>query len=104
VLALAVSTRTRASDLPDVPTSLEAGYADSDTTIWYGVFMPAKTPRAIIDNFHAAGMKLLATPQMQEKLKQLAVDPMPLTPAEMDTFVAREIAANGKLIKAAGIQ
>jgi tripartite-type tricarboxylate transporter receptor subunit TctC len=41
---------------------------------------------------------------MQEKLKQLAVDPMPLTPVEMDTFVAREIAANGKLIKAAGIQ
>jgi tripartite-type tricarboxylate transporter receptor subunit TctC len=104
VLALAVSTPARASDLPDVPTTLEAGYPDSDTTIWYGVFMPAKTPRAIIEKFHAAGMRLLATPQMQEKLKQLAVDPMPLTPVEMDTFVAREIVANGKLIKAAGIQ
>jgi tripartite-type tricarboxylate transporter receptor subunit TctC len=104
VLALAVSTSARASDLPDVPTTLEAGYPDSDTTIWYGVFMPAKTPRAIIEKFHAAGMRLLATPQMQEKLKQLAVDPMPLTPVEMDTFVAREIVANGKLIKAAGIQ
>ena len=104
VLALAVSTPARASDLPNVPTTLEAGYPDSDTTIWYGVFMPAKTPRAIIEKFHAAGMRLLATPQMQEKLKQLAVDPMPLTPVEMDTFVAREIAANGKLIKAAGIQ
>ncbi len=46
VLALVVSTPTRASDLPDVPTTLEAGYPDSDTTIWYGVFMPAKTPRA----------------------------------------------------------
>jgi tripartite-type tricarboxylate transporter receptor subunit TctC len=104
VLALVVSTPTRASDLPEVPTSLEAGYPDSDTTIWYGVFMPAKTPRAIIDKFHAAGMKLLATPQMREKLKQLAVDPMPLTPAEMDKRVADEIVANGKLIKAAGIQ
>jgi tripartite-type tricarboxylate transporter receptor subunit TctC len=104
VLALAVSTPTRASDLPDVPTTLEAGYPDSDSTIWIGVFMPAKTPRAIVEKFHAAGMKLLATPRMQEKLKQLAVDPMPLTPAEIDQRVADEIVANGKLIKAAGIQ
>jgi tripartite-type tricarboxylate transporter receptor subunit TctC len=104
VLALVVSTPTRAHDLPDVPTSLEAGYRDSDTTIWYGVFMPAKTPRAIIEKFHAVGTRLLATPQMQEKLRQLAIDPMPLTPAEMDKFVADEIVANGKLIKAAGIQ
>ena len=104
VLALVVSTPVRASDLPDVPTSIEAGYPDSDTTVWYGVFMPAKTPRAIVEKFHAAGMKLLATPQMREKLKQLAVDPMPLTPAEIDKRVAGEIVANGKLIKAAGIQ
>jgi tripartite-type tricarboxylate transporter receptor subunit TctC len=104
VLALVVSTPTRASDLPDVPTSIEAGYPDSDTTIWFGVFMPAKTPRAIVEKFHAAGMKLLATPQMREKLKQLAVDPMPLSPAEIDKRVADEIVANGKLIKAAGIQ
>ena len=41
VLALVVSTPVRASDLPDVPTSIEAGYPDSDTTVWYGVFMPA---------------------------------------------------------------
>jgi tripartite-type tricarboxylate transporter receptor subunit TctC len=104
VLALVVSTPSRAYDLPDVPTSLEAGYRDSDTTVWYGVFMPAKTPRAIVEKFHAAGMRLLAKPQMQEKLKQLAVDPMPLTPAEIDKRVADEIVANGKLIKAAGIQ
>ena len=104
VLALVVSTPVRASDLPDVPTSIEAGYPDSDTTVWYGVFMPAKTPRAIVEKFHAAGMRLLAKPQMQEKLKQLAVDPMPLTPAEIDKRVAGEIVANGKLIKAAGIQ
>jgi tripartite-type tricarboxylate transporter receptor subunit TctC len=104
LVALAVSTATRASDLPNVPTTLEAGYANSDSTIWYGVLMPAKTPRDVIDKFHAAGTKVLATPAMRQKLKQLAVDPMPLTPAEMDTFVAAEIVANGKLIKAAGIQ
>jgi hypothetical protein len=91
VRALVVSTPTRMPDLPDVPTSLEAGYRDSDTTIWYAVFMPAKTPRAIVDKFHAAGMKLLASLQMQERLKQLAVYPMPLTPAGIDKLVADEM-------------
>jgi tripartite-type tricarboxylate transporter receptor subunit TctC len=104
VVALAVSTAARASDLPNVPTTLEAGYANSDLAVWYGVLMPAKTPRAVIDKFHAAGTKVLATPEMRQKLRQLGVDPMPLTPAEMDKFVASEVAANGRLIKAAGIQ
>jgi tripartite-type tricarboxylate transporter receptor subunit TctC len=104
VVALAVSTPTRASALPNVPTTLEAGYANSDLAVWYGVLMPAKTPRAIIDRFHAAGTKVLATPAMRDKLRQLAVDPMPLTPAAMDKFVADEVAANGRVIKAAGIQ
>jgi tripartite-type tricarboxylate transporter receptor subunit TctC len=104
VVPLAVSTSTRASALPNVPTTLEAGYANSDLAVWYGVLMPAKTPRAIIDRFHAAGAKVLAMPAMREKLRQLAVDPMPLAPAEMDKFVADEVAANGKVIKAAGIQ
>jgi tripartite-type tricarboxylate transporter receptor subunit TctC len=104
VVALAVSTATRASVLPNVPSTLEAGYMNSDLAIWYGVLMPAKTPRSIIDKFHAAGMKVLATPAMRAKLKQLAVDPMPMTPSEMDKFVASEIAANGRLIRAAGIQ
>ena len=54
LLALAVSTPTRAAALPDVPTSLEAGYPNSDYTIWYGVFMPAKTPRAIVERFYTA--------------------------------------------------
>jgi tripartite-type tricarboxylate transporter receptor subunit TctC len=104
VAALAVSTLTRAPDLPDVPTTVEAGYPDSDATAWYGVFMPARTPRAIVDRFHEAGIKVLAMPAMQQKLKQLLVDPKPMTPAEMDRFLAEEIAANGRLIKAAGIQ
>jgi tripartite-type tricarboxylate transporter receptor subunit TctC len=104
VAALAVSTPMRSADLPDVPTTVEAGYPQSEVTVWYGIFMPAKTPRAIIDRFHDAGAKVLATPATRQKLRQLVVDPMPMTPAEMDRFVAEEIAANGRLIKAAGIQ
>jgi tripartite-type tricarboxylate transporter receptor subunit TctC len=104
VLALVVSTPTRASDLPDVPTPREAGFTDAETIIWYAVFMPSKTPRDIVEKFHAAANKVLATPAMQAKLKQLAVDPMPMTPAEIDQLVVQELAANEKLVKAAGIK
>jgi tripartite-type tricarboxylate transporter receptor subunit TctC len=103
VFPLLVSTPTRASDLPDVPTPGGAGLANADTIVWYAGFMSAKTPRDIVLKFHAAGMKVLAPPAMQARLKQLAVDPMPMTPAEIDEFVVKELAANGKLIKAAGI-
>ena len=104
VVALVVSTPTRASDLPDVPTPAEAGFANADTIVWYGVFMPSKTPRAIVDKFNAAAVKVLATPAMKAKLKQLAVDPMPMTPAEIDQLVVKELSSNEKLIKAAGIK
>jgi tripartite-type tricarboxylate transporter receptor subunit TctC len=104
ILALAVSTPTRASALPDVPTSLQAGYPGSDLIIWYGVFMPSKTPRDIVEKFNAAATKVIATSAMQQKLKQLAVDPMPMTPGDMDKYVAAEISANEKVIKAAGIK
>jgi tripartite-type tricarboxylate transporter receptor subunit TctC len=104
VVALAVSTTRRAPDLPNVPTTLEAGYVNSELPVWFGILMPAKTPRAIIERFHEVGTRVLAMPAMRQKLRQLAVDPMPMTPAEMDRFVAEEIAANGRLIKAAGIQ
>src|SRR3954468_24958473 len=49
VLALVTSSPMRAPELPDVPTSLDAGYPNSDLTVWYGVFMPGKTPRPIVE-------------------------------------------------------
>jgi tripartite-type tricarboxylate transporter receptor subunit TctC len=104
VVPLMVSTPTRASDLPDVPTPRDLGLVNAETIVWYAVFMPAKTPRDIVDKFYAASMKVLATPEMKAKLKKLAVDPMPMTPAELDKFVASELASNGNLIKTAGIK
>lgn len=103
VVPLMVSTPTRASALPDVPTPRDLGFVNAETIVWYAVFMPAKTPRDIVDKFHTAAMKVLATPEMKTKLQKLAVDPMPMTPTEIDKFIAGELASNGKLIKAAGI-
>src|SRR3984893_4354065 len=104
VRALLVSTPKRVADLPDVPTPLEAGLKDADSAIWFGVFMPAKTPRDIVEKLHAAGEKVLADPAMQASLNKLGVEPLPMTPRQMDDLLVRETAANIELIKAAGIK
>jgi len=104
VKALVVSTSKRAADLPDVPTPAEIGLKDADSLIWFGVFVPARTPREIVEKLHAAGGKVLTDPAMQVSLKKLGVEPMPLSPKEMDELVVREVAANLELIKAAGIK
>ena len=92
------------ADLPDVPAPPEAGLQNADSLIWFGVFMPAKTPRDIVDRFHAAGIKVLNEPGMQDSLKRLGVEALPMTPSQMDDFVARETVANRQVIKAAGIK
>ncbi len=104
VRALVVSTASRAPDLPDVPSPVEAGLANAESEFWLGVLMPARTPREIVDKFHAAGMKVLNDPATRQSLGKLGVTPLPMTPAEMDDLVRREIAANVALVKAAGIQ
>ena len=69
-----------------------------------GLFVPAKTPTAIIEKLHAAGTKVLSDPTTQENLKKLGVVLSPMSLAEMDDLVKRETAANLELIKAAGIK
>jgi tripartite-type tricarboxylate transporter receptor subunit TctC len=92
------------ADLPDVPTPSEAGLKDAESAIWFGVFMPSKTPRDIIEKFHAAGQKVLAEPSMQDSLKKLGIEALPMTPKAIDDLVMRETAANMEVIKAAGIK
>ena len=104
VRALLVSTQKRVVDLPDVPTPEDIGLKDADSAIWFGVFVPAKTPREIVEKLHAAGVKVLADPATQASLTKLGVEPMPMKPADMDDLVKRETAANVELIKAAGIK
>ena len=104
VRALLVSTPQRVADLPDVPTPREAGLKDAESAIWFGVFVPSKTPRDIIATFHAAGQKVLTEPAMQQSLQKLGVEALPMTPSEMDELVVRETASNMEVIKAAGIK
>jgi tripartite-type tricarboxylate transporter receptor subunit TctC len=104
VRALVVSTAKRAAELPDVPTPVDIGLKDAVSDIWFGVFVPAKTPREVVDRLHAAGDKVLGDPATQASLKKLGVELMPMKPAEMDDLVKREIVANQELIKAANIK
>jgi tripartite-type tricarboxylate transporter receptor subunit TctC len=104
VRALVVSTPKRVADLPDVPTPEEAGLKGADSAIWFGVFVPSKTPREIVEKLHAAGTKVLTDPAMQESLKKLGVEALAVTPAAMDGLMVRDTAANAEVIKAAGIK
>ena len=101
-VALGVSTSKRASALPDVPTTLEAGFANSDYNFWVGVFVPAKTSRDVVDRLHRETVKVLQSPEIQTKLSSFGADPMLMQPTEFDTYVRNEIAGNETLVKAAG--
>lgn len=104
LLPLAVSTLKRSSALPEVPTTTEAGYPDSDYTFWNGMLLPAKTPRAIVDRLHAEMQKVLRLPAVIEKFKPQGIEPMPLSPTEIDSMIKKEIANNLAIVKAAGLK
>jgi tripartite-type tricarboxylate transporter receptor subunit TctC len=104
LLALAVNSRKRASALPDVPTTLEAGFADSDYPIWWGLFVPAKTPRDIVDKLHRETLKALEAPKVREKRAMLGIEPMVMIQAEFDAHFKNEISVNAALVKATGVK
>jgi tripartite-type tricarboxylate transporter receptor subunit TctC len=103
LLPLAVGTRKRSPALPNVPTTVELGFVDSDYAFWNGMLAPAKTPRPIVERLHVEIGKALALPAVQEKLAAQGVEPMPLSPQEFDAMIAKEIVSNIKLVKAAGL-
>lgn len=101
--ALAVSSLKRDDALPAIPTTLEAGYPNSDYIFWIGVFAPSATPKNIVQRLHEEIAKALNDPVMKQLVKKLGADPMPFKPAEFDAFVRAEIDSNATLIRAAGI-
>jgi tripartite-type tricarboxylate transporter receptor subunit TctC len=102
--ALVVNGAQRASALPDVPTTREAGIPAAEYPIWFGLFLPAKTPREIVEKLHSETLKVLQSDQVRGKLAALGVDPMPLSPADFAAYVQGEIATNAALVKAAGLK
>jgi tripartite-type tricarboxylate transporter receptor subunit TctC len=102
--ALAVSSAKRSPSLPDIPTTVEAGFANSDYNYWTGLLVPVKTPKEIVNRLNAEVTKALAIPDVQAKLALQGVEPQPMTPAEMDAMNQREIDLNLKIAKEAGLK
>lgn len=104
LLALAVSSPVRAAALPDVPTTLEAGFPNSDYSFWIGVFAPAKTPHDIVAKLNAEIVKAMQTPQVKDKLTALGVVPATVTPEEFDKQVKGELGTYATFAKTAGMK
>ena len=102
--ALAVGTATRSPVLPDVPTTIEAGFPKSDYIFWVAMLAPSGTPKAVIDRLNAEAVKALTSPDVKEKLAVLGAEPMPMTPADFDAFIRSETARMAVVIKNAGIK
>jgi tripartite-type tricarboxylate transporter receptor subunit TctC len=104
LVALAVNGEVRSPSLPEVPTLRQAGLTDAEYPMWFGMFVPAKTPRAIVDKLHRETAQALQEPKVRERLAGLGVDPLNLTPAEFDALVRKEIDINAALVKAIGLK
>ena len=104
LLALAVGSPRRASALPEVPTTAEAGVPGSEFNFWIGMMAPAKTPRDIVNRLHDEVVKALATPEVKERFLKLGADAWTLKPEQFDAYIKDEIKANAALVKAAGLQ
>jgi tripartite-type tricarboxylate transporter receptor subunit TctC len=103
LVALAIGSSKRAVALPDVPTTLEAGYANSNLDFWIGALAPKKTPRDIVAKMHAAVTKALDNPDVRAKLAKQGIEPMPMTSEAFDERIARETREAVELTKAAHI-
>jgi len=104
LVPLAVSSSKRSSAMPNVPTTVEAGYPDSDYDVWIAMLAPAKTPKAIIDRLNTETAKAIRSPEVQEKFKTLVMDEMLMSVDQFNKFLAQDFKMNADLVKKAGIQ
>ncbi len=101
---LAVSTATRNPQMPDVPTTSEAGVKGAESPLWFGVWAPAGTPKAVVDKVNADVRKALADPGVKEKLANLGNTTMDMSPVEFAAFVRSEMDTYARVLRAAGVK
>jgi tripartite-type tricarboxylate transporter receptor subunit TctC len=101
--ALAVTSAKRTPAAPDLPTLAEAALPGFDVTGWYAVFVPAKTPTAIVQKMHADTVATLSDPAIRGRLEQLGLFVAGTTPEELGQFLRSEMDKWGPVVKQAGI-
>jgi tripartite-type tricarboxylate transporter receptor subunit TctC len=105
VKALAVTTRERMVDLPDMPTMYELGWKNLVTSSWQGVLVPAGTPRPMVDRMHDAIVKVLADPEIQARMRKSgAIAVSSKSPEEFKTFMDAETAKWTRVIEESGVR
>jgi tripartite-type tricarboxylate transporter receptor subunit TctC len=100
---LAVTSLKRTSAMPNLPTIDESGFPGFEATSWFGLVAPAGTPPAVVAKVHDAALKVLAQPDVREKLMQLGLDPVGGAPAELGAKISSDLDKWAKVIKDAGI-
>jgi tripartite-type tricarboxylate transporter receptor subunit TctC len=102
--SLAVSSPKRLPSLPEVATLRELGLPDAEYQFWVGAFAPAKTPRPIVEQLNRHIVAALNMKDVADKLLALGGSPMPMTVAEFESFVQKQIELNANIVKASGYQ
>ncbi|MBB3178573.1 tripartite tricarboxylate transporter substrate binding protein [Variovorax sp. Sphag1AA] len=102
--ALAVTTSKRVAMLPDVPTMAEAGLPGYETSTWGGLLAPAGTPKPVVAKIAAETTRILALPDVKQRLMDAGVEPVGGTPEQFSAFIAQEMGKWAKVAKDAGIQ
>jgi tripartite-type tricarboxylate transporter receptor subunit TctC len=101
---LAVTSRTRSTLMPELPTIMESGVADYDLSGWNAMFAPAGTPREIVERLNAEVAKVVQMPDVRSRLLDLGAEPGPMKPAEFAAWVQAEVNKWSTLVREAGIK
>lgn len=104
VRALAITSAKRSPVAPELPTVAEVGLPGFEVVGWFGWLAPAKTPRAIVSRLHAEIVKVLAVPDVRERLLSQSTEPVGNTPSEFAAFIKSEHAKWGKVIRDANVR
>jgi len=102
IRGIAATTLARASVMPELPTIAESGLPGFDANNWYGIVVPARTPKTIIARLNAETVKALNAPDLKALFQTQGLDPAPGTPEQFGAYIKSEIARWAKIIKAAG--
>jgi len=102
--ALAVTSAKRLPSMPNVPTVAESGVPDYEVTSWQAIFAPAGTPQPIVDRLHLEIKKILAEPELRERIAKLGMQGADMTTAQISAFQKAEVAKWAQVIKTANIK
>jgi tripartite-type tricarboxylate transporter receptor subunit TctC len=101
--AIAVTGPHRIAALPDVPTVAESGYPGFEVTSWHSILAPAGTPPEIVERLNRELVRIIAMPDVRERLTAIGMEPSPSSPAQLEAEIGTEVARWGPVVKRAAI-